>query len=232
MSQTRFVIDPDNPGEVLACAGLAWLAERREPGCATGFRQSPKEWIFETPFAAEEIQQWLHQEPELTEDRLCVGDVVLDWWNWGWGLNPAFKFWAGQQTALSVFSNLLKAAREGDVRNWLEFEARITGRLGVDPLGTWDGLSLGWSINEHTDIQILCRPFVELFAFLGLQVFPVQGDRSEGFRYHLWHPAPLTLAWLAYANAGRHAGPGWLALTGKAGSNIYLKQATPFRSEA
>ncbi|AHE99848.1 hypothetical protein [Thioalkalivibrio paradoxus] len=229
MTRAHFVIDPANPGEVLACAGLAWLADRVDPGCSTGFLLSAEDWSFETSFDPAGIQQWIGHEPELTEDRLQLGDIVLDWWNPGWGLNPALKFWAGQQTARSVFGNLVKAARDGEARDWLGFATRITGRLGVDPLGSWDGLSLGWSINEHADIQILCRPYVELFAFLGLQVFPVQGDRAEGFRYHLWHPAPLTLARLAYANAGRHAGPGWRTVTGKAGSNTYLKPAVPIQ---
>ncbi|MCE9664888.1 hypothetical protein LY622_15730 [Halomonas sp. M5N1S17] len=227
----RFMIDPANPGEVLACAGLAWLADRAEPGAQSGFIEHGGRWYFEVPFAPEPLMELTANDPQAHDDHLAVGPLRLDWWQRDWGLNPAFKFWAGQQTAQSVLTNLLHAARPGAPADWLSFMAPTTGRLGVDPRGNWDSLSLGWSINEHNKIKNLCRPYVEWLAFLGLQAFPVQGDRTNGLHYHLWRPAPLTIAVLAFAGAGRHAIAGYTAGAGKSGSNTYLKSGQPFRSE-
>ena len=151
----------------------------------------------------------------------------MDWWQEGHGLNQPFKFWAGQQSARSVLTNLLTAARKGMPREWLQFQAPTTGRLGVDPLGSWNSLSLGWSPNEHSKIQHLCRPYVELLAYLALQRFPVQGNRDDGFRYSIWRPAPLAVAVMAFARASTHRLAGWKATTAGSGSNKILKPAHP-----
>lgn len=223
----QFAVDPANPGEVLACAGLAWLAGVATPDAETGFAETGNRWEFRAPFPAELLNQLTVAAPELEQDYVKVAGLRLDWWQRPWGLNPAFKFWAGQQTAASVLGNLLRACRGGSIDDWLNYAAPTGGRLGVDPRGTWDALSLGWSINEHKHIRMLCRPFVETLAFLGLQVFPVQGDRQQGLRYHLWYPCRLTIARLAFAGYGGHKGPGHVAQTEKSGSNTYLKPATP-----
>ena len=219
----RFQVDPRNPGEILACAGLAWLADHSQPGIPSGFILNNGRCTFEISFPAEAINEIIRSVPEEQGNAVVVGRLRLDWWRFGWGLNPAFKFWAGQQSARSVLTNLVNASREGDPTQWSTYMAPTTGRLGVDPRGTWDSLSLGWSINEHSSIQYLCRPYVEWLAFLALQVFPVQGDRSSGLRYHLWQSAPLTLATLAFAGVTRHSLSGYIAEIDSSGSNKTLK---------
>ena len=224
-----FPVDPANPGEVLACAGLARLAARIGPEAASGFVRHSDRWHFEIPFDLHLLRRIDTSPLTVADDQLQVDGLRLDWWQEGWGLNPEFKFWAGQQTPQSVLNHLLRASRNADPRDWQVHLAPTSGRLGVDPLGAWDSLELGWSINEHKDFRQLCRPCVEWLAFIALQCFPVRGDRHHGFRYHLWRPARLELAVLAFAGSGRHALHGYRAETDKSGSNTYLKTATPLQ---
>lgn len=49
-------VDPTNPGEVLACAGLAHLAWRRDPAARTGFTvRAGGEVRFEVPAPPREL---------------------------------------------------------------------------------------------------------------------------------------------------------------------------------
>lgn len=226
MRTERFVIDPCNPGEVLACAGLAVLASLDQPDATTGFERSGRSWEFTAPFPEQGLEG-LCQLEMADDESLLLGDIRLDWWHWAYGLNQPFKFWAGQQTAKSVLTNLVNAARAGHPRDWLGFQAPTTGRLGVDPQGSWNALELGWSPNEHPDIQYLCRPFVEMLAFIGLQHFPVQGQRDTGFRYSLWPQVPVQLAILAFAGSSIHRLGRWQTEIGSAGPNKILKSAYP-----
>lgn len=227
MKVERFPIDPCNPGEILACAGLAALAGQEDSDARTGFVSHGRGWVFEVLFPERSIESLSLLDTGDDGVSLMLGDVRLDWWQPGYGLNQPFKFWAGQQTAKSVLTNLLAAARDGHPREWLEFQAPTTGRLGVDPQGSWNALELGWSPNEHKEIQYLCRPFVELLSFVGLQHFPVQGQRDAGFRYCLWCSAPLQIAILAFAGASIHSRGCWQAQVGNAGSNKILRMALP-----
>ncbi len=218
-------IDPSNPGEVLACAGLTWLVAREAPEAECGFEPAGGNWYFHAPFQPRALTELVAEDPQEGAQEVMLGDLRLDWWQPDYGLNPGFKFWAGQQSPRSVLTNLVRAARAGDPAAWPSEQTPTTGRLGVDPQGTWDSLRLGWSVNEHSHLQHLCRPYVELLAFLALQRFPVQGDRETGFRYALWAPAPLTLAPLAFAGTSRLSQGMWQTEIEDAGSNKYLKPA-------
>lgn len=222
-----FPIDPCNPGEVLACAGLAVLAAAEDASAVSGFARHGRGWSFEVDFPEAAIQTLSELQTGDDDDSLVLGDIHLDWWQRGYGLNQPFKFWAGQQTAKSVLTNLVNAATSGEPRDWLSFQAPTTGRLGVDPQGSWNALELGWSPNEHPEIQYLCRPYVELLAFIGLQHFPVQGRRDTGFHYSLWRPVPVPIAILAFAGASIHRTGCWHTQIAKAGSNKILRTALP-----
>ena len=231
MMAERFPVDPTNPGEILACAAITRLAEEETGPNDCGFVQSDARWYFEAPLPRATLTRLLETEPREEDGAVWLDDQRLDWFQHPYGLNTGFKFWAGQQSARSVLTNLVEAARTGDPADWLTHEAPTTGRLGVDPQGTWNSLGLGWSVNEHTRLKYLCRPYVELLAFLGLQHFPVQGDRGEGFRYHLWQPAPALIARFAIAGASRYSLQGWRTEIAGAGSNRFLKPAHPLREE-
>ena len=224
-------IDPSNPAEVLACAGLAHLAWRRDRHARTGFViGAAGEVRFATPELAE-LSCPLELEA-MEPDGVRLGGVELDWWL-RWGANPRAKTWSGKQTGWTVHRSLRQAAGRtvpGD--QWLIIEApandRRKGRLGLDPCGAWTTLTLGWSPNEHSSVHVCCRPWVELLASVGLQVFPLRRS-GGGYRYHLWRRAALPVAVAAFGGRGRcvHSLVGYRVTTVRNGPNTVFRRASP-----
>ncbi len=222
----EWIIDPTNPGEVFACAGLAHLAWQRDISSVTGFVLGDR-CTFNA--AHEGSLLGLLSERSLVESNqgLVFCGITLDWWQ-EWGLNPELKTWAGQQTAFTVHRSLVGAGEGSDPLDWLAYSAPTTGRLNLDTLGTWNALEMGWSLNEHSGMQMQCRPWVELLATIGLQAFPVRGRKSDGgFHYHLWKPAAMPVAVAAFSGHGTgiYAIQGFHTPTAKAGSNTTLCRA-------
>ena len=234
----EWLIDPRNPGEVLACAGIAHLAWRADGAAATGFVEAGEGRVrFVAPHAPPPLKA-LHGatlEP-VGESRaaLRLGAIALDWWR-PWGLNPRLKLWAGRQSAWSVHRSLRTAAGDASPTEWLTDCAPAAGRLYIDPAGTWNARSLGFSIDAHPHLRMRARPWLELLASVGLQAFPVEGHRARGgFHFSLWRPAPLAAAVAAFA--GRFSPTYALARyhvpTAKSGTNTVLRAATPVANGA
>ena len=197
----KWNIDPRNPGEVFACAGLAHLAWRANPEAKTGFELNERACFIAPDFLAS-LDLLGDASLEETESGLRFADIELDWWQ-EWGLNPRLKNWAGQQSALTVHTSLLCAAEGSSPSDWLAHTTPTTGRLNLDTRGTWNALNMGWSLNEHREAEMLCRPWVEFLASLGLQAFPVEGHRSEGgFKFSLWRLTSLPSAIAAFGGHG------------------------------
>ena len=223
-------IDPLNPAEVLACAGLAHLAWRRDRTARTGFIAGDGRGVrFFAPELAE--LSWPIELEAMEPDGVRLGGVELDWWC-PWGLNPRLKTWSGRQTGWTVHRSLAQAAGRSLPGQWLTFEAaandRQKARLGLDPASNWTTLALGWSPNEHSSVHVRCRPFVELLASAGLQAFQVRGFRG-GYRYHLWRSAALPAAVAAFGGRGRcaHSLAGHHVATARNGPNTVLRRARP-----
>lgn len=183
-------IDPRNPGEVLACAGLAHLAWRADPPAKTGFlRETGAPLRFLAPHDALPGERpALEPLAGPPHERLRLAGIELDWWC-PWGLNPNLKNWSGPQSARTVHHSLRSAAGGSRPTGWLTCAAPAAGRIYLDPAGTWNALSLGWSLKQHHTMRMSCRPWVELLASVGLQAFPVPGHRARGgFHYNLWRP--------------------------------------------
>jgi CRISPR-associated protein Csx14 len=222
-------VDPRNPAEVLACAGLAHLAWRRDPVTATGFVAEPDGWRFQVEGGGGLLDELgTARLAQADEQALDFGAIRLDWWC-QWGLNPTLKTWAGQQTPYSVHRSLVQAAGTTGADSWRTYQAPAGGRLYLDVLGTWNSLGLGWSLNEHGHVQMLARPWAELLASIGLQAFPVRGDKNAGYRYSLWPPLPLVAAVAAQTGYGNgvYALATYHAPTARSGSNTVLRPAEP-----
>lgn len=228
-SEMEWRVDPRNPGEVFACAGLAHLVWRADPEANTGFTADAP-FRFVTPDPAMFLDGLAAESLVETEYGLRFADIELDWWR-EWGLNPGLKTWAGRQSAMTVHRNLLLAAQGSKPDDWLNFFESTTGRLNVDVLGTWKALDMGWSLNEHAEVRMLCRPWLELLASIGLQAFPVRGGKSSerGFAYRLWRPASLPVAVAAFGGdkPSVHATLRYRAGIDKSGSNTILRIASP-----
>ena len=221
-----WTIDPANPAEVLACAGLAHLAWRADASAQTGFTvTSGGEVRFEapTPPGALSLER-------LGSGGLRLGGVELDWWR-AWGLNPALATWSGRQSAWTVHRALHAAASDADLRDWPTASAPARARLHLDPAGSWDTLGLGFSANEHRRAPVCCRPLVELLASLGLGAFPVRRTR-DGFRYRLWTRARLPSAVAAFSGEGRfvHALGAFKVRTGRTGRSRTLRRVSPLEA--
>lgn len=217
----QWPIDPTNLGEVLACAGIARLAWRADPAAVTGFEDA----VFAAP---DEFLEPLLPSLEETATGLRLCGLEVDWWQ-PWGLNAGIKNWSGQQTHVTVHRHSVEQARAGDPNAWRTFTAPARGQLYVDALGMWDAQGIGWSLNEQPQHRIAGRPWLEILASLGLQAFPVAGNRHDGFVYHLWRPAPLLLAVAAFGGhgAGLYSTCGYRAPTDKSGKVTYLLPALP-----
>ena len=233
-------VDPGNPGEVLACAGLAHLAWRADAQISTGFVRGRGGGVrFVVPDAMplpEDVGAWPLEPVEgPPHERLRFAGVALDWWC-PWGLNPGMKSWAGAQTAWTVHWNLHRALGGSSASEWLVHSAPAAGgRLYLDPRSSWDTLELGWSLNAHRAYRMHARPWVELLASVGLQAFPVPGHRARGgFRYRLWRPAPLTVARAAFSSPAPTVETlgAWHVPTAKSGANTVLRQAQPEHGDA
>ena len=224
-------VDPTNPGEVLACAGLAHLAWRAQPNAATGFVRARDGGVrFVAPDAVPAphgARAWpLERIEGPPHERLRFAGVTLDWWC-PWGLNPWLKTWAGPQSAWTVHHNLHRALGHVPASEWRRHRAPVAGgRLGVDPDGTWDALELGFSLAPHRAMRFEARPWVELLASVGLQAVGVARTRG-GLRYRLWRVAPLSLARAAFAGAAPDIETlgTYRATTAKSGANTVLRRA-------
>jgi hypothetical protein len=221
----QWTVDPLNPGEVMACCGIAYLAWTADGTVVTGFTQQGR-WYFRAPDGI--LDAIPAPAPTPTPTGLTLCGLALDWWQ-PWGLNPTMGFWSGRQSELTVHRNLAQAATGSPAADWQACTGTTTGRLNLDIHGTWNALDIGWSIDAHEDSQMLCRPWLELLASLGLQAFPVSGGRRGGFSYYLWRPAPLAPAVAAFQGDGPgvYALRGFTSETGKLGSNTMLLRATP-----
>ena len=233
---TRWPIDARNPGEVFACVGVAHLAWRSDPTTRTGFeRDGDRRVRFVAPDgvlpgdgpALERLAGPPHE-------RLRFAGVALDWWC-PWGLNPGLRTWAGQQSAWTVHRNLHRALGRASASQWRTYAVPVAGgRLNVDLDGTWDTLSLGWSLDlqrkSHAPLRARCRPWVELLASVGLQAVAFASRRAPGgFHYNLWRPAPFVgaLAASAAAFSAVYALERFHVSTAKHGANTRLRRATP-----
>ena len=216
-------IDPTNPAEVLACGGAAHLAWRADPNARTGFVAGSGGIWFTAPKVAE-LSRPLELKA-IEPDGVLLGGLVLDWWR-PWGLNPCLKTWSGRQTAWTVHRSLAEAAGRSSPEEWLTFTRPARGRLGLDPGGTWDTQRLGFSLNEHPELRMCCRPFVELLASVGLQAFPLRRF-GDGYRYRLWRPAALPAAVVAFGGRGDfvHSLGGFEARTNRNGRNKVFRRA-------
>ena len=229
-------IDPHNPGEVFACAGLTHLAWCEDRASETGFDLDGHECRFVTPDLSAPFERLAKASPpEETEDGLRFADVELDWWR-EWGLNPELKIWAGNQSALTVHENLFSAVGDSNPSDWTIHRALpdVKGNpkrraiFNVDTDCTWNALEMGFSLDKQ-NIKMSCRPWVGLLASIGLQAFPVQGSKSDGFRYRLWRPSGMASVIPAFGGHGPgvYSTDGFVSKTGKAGQNTVLRRADP-----
>lgn len=231
MPETRIPIDPFNPGQFYACCGLLeWLranGTRAESRFATDpMRPKAAEFIIdgwgesglpglilllrearcerEDGFGDEDLNA-------VAPVTLLNGDVAvtLDWWLDEYRTKAMpLKCWAGQQTSLSILSELLTLLPAEAGRGLLNAPALTTSRFGVDPRSAWTALDFGFSPNEQKR-DAATFPATEVLAAIGLQGYrPSRSAKGWKYGYLLWEQ-PLDPAAARLAAAG-----GWEGLAG------------------
>jgi CRISPR-associated protein Csb3 len=217
-------MDPMNPGQFFACCGLWELFDLREARALAHFEMDerrPRQAEFvlqgesELSLAAvvnalreAKVEPMPHEQESIAPVRIRLGEasVELDWWLDSFHEKAGrLKCWAGQQTSLSIASELVKRLPADADARLLNHAAMTTTRFGVDPRSAWSAKDVGYSPNEHQQ-ESASFPAVELLAATGLSGFrPARRERKSAgnFReweyvYALWpRPLPRVVARLA-----------------------------------
>lgn len=231
MHETRLTIDPLNPGQFYACCGLLdWVNGNgivKESWFVTdSARPKSAEFVVATEVpidlteqirglrdAACERDGYFDNEElnAVAPVEIVAGDrrLMLDWWLDEFHSRAIpLKCWAGQQTSLSILSELLTLLPAEAGSGFLSAPAMTTSRFGVDPRSAWTALDFGFSPNEQKR-DAATFPGTEVLAAIGLQGFrPARVPRSWKYGYFLWEqplaPGPSRLA----------ASGGWDGLAG------------------
>jgi len=228
MSDLSINIDPLNPGQFYACAGLMELLSFSSSNLTSRFllnEKRPRRGAFEIrsadaiplPLTLENLRSAgfasllpLNHDPSEEapaatlpiEVSLNSQKILLDWWLDEFQLRAnSLKCWAGQVTSLRLFTEIAQQVDPAaDCATLFDQPLASSTRFGVDPRSSWNALDAGYSPNEQNQSAI-GYPIVEILAAFGLQRFRPLIRSRENVPYHLWREwLPLPLAAVA-ANA-------------------------------
>jgi CRISPR-associated protein Csb3 len=136
-------------------------------------------------------------EKSVAPIRIGYGDssLELDWWLDRFREKAErLKCWAGQQTSLSITSELKQLLPADAGEDLLNYTAMTTTRFGVDPRSAWNAADVGYSPNEQGQ-EAATFPAVEMLAAVGLGGFRpekrTERSGTEWYTYALW-PQPLS----------------------------------------
>ncbi|MFN3412600.1 MAG: hypothetical protein ACK42L_00865, partial [Thermoanaerobaculum sp.] len=193
---TTLPVDPQNPGQVLACCGLLELTSRLYGPVLSQFQLAPPAFLVE--IGEEQLRNVLRALQQcpvqaFAEDALILGEpfhLRLDWWLEKKTAKPVPKTWAGGQRPLPFFRAYQKALKPDElpVARW--WDSRSSGveaaSFCFDPREFTHSLDTGFSTY---DLKVKAETFVmvELLAFIGLQRFRPAAENRVSFSYLLWH---------------------------------------------
>ena len=218
MAEVRIPMDPLNPGQFFACCGLWELFDLCGAGALAHFEvdeRRPRQAQFVLTSDAElslaatvgalreaKVEPCLHPhgEKSIAPIRIGVGGNVLELGGWLDRFNEkagGLKCWAGQQTSLSIATELVRLLPANADEALLNYTAMTTTRFGVDPRSAWNAADVGYSPNEHQQ-ESATFPAVEMLAAVGLGGFRPERRKRE-YAYALWpEPLPLAVGRLAF----------------------------------
>jgi CRISPR-associated protein Csx14 len=210
MPEVRIPMDPMNPGQFFACCGLWELFDLRGASALAHFevdewRPRKAEFVLNMEgklsltatvgsLREAKVEASQHEEKSIAPIRIDYGGILLelDWWLDRFREKAdGLKCWAGQQTSLSIVSELVKLLPAEADESLLNYTAMTTTRFGVDPRSAWNAADVGYSPNEHQQ-ESATFPVVEMLAAVGLGGFRPERRKRE-YSYALW-PAPLPRA--------------------------------------
>lgn len=218
-SNLSITVNVANPGVFFACCGLLEVAHRLWCGGEVEgwFDVAGPSWDGQFRLCRHDGQpatvvELVQAAIKCQVDKVSVSDpktdpiylhhpisLQLDWWLERDGSKNLLKTWAANATSLQMFTKwrepLLRCLSriQSKPDSLMSESERVQGSYGFDSELGWDGLSIGFSYNEHGNLKKLpTRPALELFGAIGLQRFFPRIDKQEGVvRYAVWD-RPLT----------------------------------------
>ncbi len=122
-------------------------------------------------------------------------NLLVDWFTDERAGGDAFKTWAGQQSVIDIAKGMKASLEASDLRmghpmDWLNRRllcASLTFNFDSDLGGLGSDRDIGFSFDPLKSIKVQARPFLEFFAFVGLQRFrPIRINAENRFRFFLW----------------------------------------------
>ncbi len=191
--------------EARAVAPIGSALRAKEPGVPTDLREDHCYPCAEpaTPSALPAILVGPKGQP-----------LRLEHWADGTRQRDAVKFWAGMggYSGAALTRDLLgqlavcpAAVRAQAAIAPFELSARQSSSFRFDSRGSYVPLDLGFSLNQHSAMQVAGYPLVELLAALGLQNARPQMIDKLRYEYGVWEttlPIQLARACLGAPNSG------------------------------
>lgn len=138
-----------------------------------------------------ELDSLWREEPIVLHDPF---NIRIDWFLDGSTGGSSFKTWAGQQSVIDIAAAMKQAADEAptevstgdDWLTWTTDRDDLGFKLDSDLGAQASDLDIGFSM-DPLGIKRRTRPFIELFAFIGLQRFrPLPHSKENRFTYVAW----------------------------------------------
>lgn len=214
-------VEPTNPGQVLACAGLLAVAERLWPGSEGCFSEDERQFVLESEGTIADAvravcKARLHAESALESDGVVLVEGLgrplrLGWWRRGsWDTRTGLKCWCGNMSALGVASalqeqlcRLSRSLSDEEFADLFDLGGPLDKSsfyLDARRSDTMLPLTCGFS-TDAVGMDLVTYPAVDLLAWLGLEfVAPVctAVDGVVVYEYATWR-LPVSCALLPYA---------------------------------
>lgn len=195
---TAIPTNPQNPGQVLACAGVLELALAEHGPVLSRFVTENNRVLFQLALAPHQVQELVKKLAECPttlgeDDSVTLGPpfhLRLDWWLEKGAGQAVPKTWAGGVRPRSFFPAYQKASCQAATkppRDWWEIldESLESASPGLDPREFTHALDTGFSTYE-TKLKTATYPLVQLLALIGLQRFRPRSENRNTFSYFIW----------------------------------------------
>jgi CRISPR-associated protein Csx14 len=188
----RCEVDQLNPNQVLACCGLAEIAQKLYPGSLSYF-EGKRHFVVTGVESLQDLLSWvpsakverLHEVASHKLDPLLlVSDLFrlrLDWWHKIGGKGSPYKLYAGASSPIGIFNELLSGSLPfcSHPNPISAFARGRTTSWGYD--SKFNGLKtfLSFTPNSLKDKEKVYTPIASLLAGIGLQGFRPIRAREE-----------------------------------------------------
>ena len=205
MSTITFPVDLRNPGQFFACCGIAYFADRVFESVQSHFDtdesgqdvfilaiSSDGNPLEEILIKLKKIANDLKKIEDENDSPLRLDSIYIDFWN-HFDDRPSIKLFAGQERSDKLLCRWLDHLTKCDekINGLLDLQVQDLPS-GLDTATSWNALDAGFSLDKHNMNSVIrTNPFVEFFAYLGIQTYSWK-KKARKYRYHVW-TIPLSI---------------------------------------